>query len=295
MVKRLLHKLSGRKWKAAKKGTRWQDNPQFVAYFDQQISPGSASADPGTGRNSIHDALRKATQGQALNRAVSIGAGTGDNERALIKAGLVKHFDLFEVSADRVAQATERAATEGMQNQVTVHLADALERDVHEEYNFVYWDSALHHMFDVDRALRWSVRALKPGGVLLISEYIGPTRLQWTRAEVSAVRRFLAENRDVIGAEPMRVRPGSPFRRFKQFLRDPSEAPQSDRIVPLFKKHTGQELTILGGSAIHLAGGFLTGLEDRDPTLHDRLIALDRTQREKGHYHFGFGLWQKPA
>lgn len=295
MVKRLLHKLSGRKWKPARKGTRWQDNPQFLAYFDEQISPGSFGIAPGAGRNSLHAALRHATGGVALGRGVSVGAGTGDNERGLIKAGLVERFDLFEVSADRVAQARDLAQRDGMERQISVHLADALERDEDGVYDLVYWDSALHHMFDVDHALGWSVRALRPGGLLMISEYIGPTRLQWTRAEVSAARQFLHENRALVGTDPRKVRAGGPFRRFKQFLRDPSEAPQSDRIVPLYRKHTGQDLTVLGGSAIHLAGGFLTGLDTCDPTLHDRLIALDKDLRAKGHFHFGFGLWQKPA
>ncbi|MCR9113634.1 MAG: hypothetical protein NXH84_10190, partial [Rhodobacteraceae bacterium] len=83
--------------------------------------------------------------------------------------------------------------------------------------------------------------------------------------------------------------------RFKQFLRDPSEAPQSDLIPAAYEKHTGEKLTILGGSVIHLCGGFITGLEKQDPTIHDRMIALDRQLRDQGHYHFGFGLWRKPA
>lgn len=295
MVKRLLHKLSGRKWKAAKAGTRWQDNPQFVAYFDEQIAPGSSAKSAGSGRNSLHDALRMASKDSAVPRAISVGAGTGDNERAMVKADLVRHFDLFEVSADRVQQANELAATDGMADRITAHLSDAFDQGFDAEYDLVYWDSALHHMFDVDHALAWSVKALKPGGILLISEYIGPTRLQWRRAEVDRVRDFLRDNADTIGVDPARVRPGNPFRRYKQFLRDPSEAPQSDLIVDLYRKHTGQDLTILGGAAIHLGGGFLTGCEARDPTLHDRLIALDSQMRADGLFHFGFGLWHKPA
>lgn len=294
MVKRLLHKLSGRKWKARKPGTRWQDNPHFLAYFNEQIAPGS-SPEAVAGLGSIHTALRRASNGVTLPRAVSVGAGTGDNERAMIKAGLVQHFDLFEVSADRVQQATDLAAQEGMADNITAHLADAFDHNFDGEYDLVYWDSALHHMFDVDHALGWSVNALKPGGFLMISEYIGPTRLQWRREEVNRVRAFLRKNASIVGVDPKRVKHGSMFRRYKQFLRDPSEAPQSDLIVDLWRKHTGQDMTILGGAAIHLAGGFMNGLEDQDPTLHDRFIALDKDLRADGLFHFGFGLWQRPT
>ena len=286
-MKRILHKLSGRKWKPAKPNTRWSDNPQFLKYFDDQISTEHETGYPG--------ALRAAIGGKPLERGVSVGAGTAFNERALVKAGLVNHFDLYEVSADRIRESREMAEAEGMSENFSEHLADALEEDIVERYDLVLWLAALHHMFDVDRAMEWSVRALKPGGILLISEYVGPTRLQWRPIETRTARKFMRDNYDVIGVDPKRVRKGTMFRRYKQFLRDPSEAPQSDLIPAAYEKYTGEKLTIMGGSAIHLCGGFLTGLEEKDPTIHDRLIALDGQLRDQGIYHFGAGLWRKPA
>lgn len=286
-MKRILHKLSGRKWKPAKPNRRWQDNQQFRSYFDDQISTAHEGGYPG--------ALRTATRDTALKRAVSVGAGTGYNERAMVKAGLVEHFDLYEVSADRIAESRQLAADDGLSDHFNAVLGDAFEHDINEQYDLVLWLAALHHMFDVDQAMKWSVRALKPGGFLLISEYVGPTRLQWRASEIRAVRQFLRENQSLIGIDPKRVRGGGPFRRFKQFLRDPSEAPQSDLIPAAYEKYTGQKLTILGGAAIHLCGGFVTGLNQQDPTIHDRVIALDQQLRDQGLYHFGFGLWQKPA
>lgn len=287
MVKKILHKISGRKWKPPKPNRRWQDNPQFVGYFDRQICDEFETGVPG--------AIRKASGGKALERAISVGAGTGVHERDLVERGLVKHFDLFEVSADRVTQSEKYAADAGMSENFTAHLADALEQDFEEVYDLVYWRSALHHMFDVDKAVAWSVRALKPGGHLVVSEYIGPTRLQWRPVETQTARNFLRENLSIVGVEPKRVKRRSQFRRFKQFLRDPSEAPQSDLIPAAFEKHTGQNMVTLGGSVIHLCGGFMTGLEDKDPTLHDRVIQLDKSLRDQGIYHFGFGLWTKPV
>lgn len=286
-VKRALHKISGRRWKPPKPNRRWQDNPQFATYFNDQICTEFEGGN--------HGALRKAAGGRALPRAVSVGSGTAHGERELVEKGLVEHFDLYEVSADRIEQSRQLAAEAGMSDNFDEHLSDAFEEDIVERYDLVFWLAALHHMFDVDQAMAWSVRALKPGGILLISEYIGPTRLQWSKAEVQQVRQFLRDNRDLIGVDPKRVRAGTLFRRFKQFLRDPSEAPQSDLIADAYEKHTGQKLTVLGGSAIHLCGGFVTGLEHRDPAIHDRVIELDQTLRDQGHSHFGFGLWQKPT
>lgn len=286
-MKRLLYKLSGRKWKAPKPGRRWQDNAPIVEYLNTLICPEHETG--------VAGAIRAASGGKTLARGVAVGAGTGVNERALINAGLVDHFDLYEVSADRVAQAKAAASEAGMADNFSVYLEDAFDTDHPGEYDIVYWQNALHHMPDIDRALEWSVTALKPGGMLVIHDYVGPTRLQWRRGEVNAARAFLAENAHLIEVDRVRVKYGTPFRRFKQFWRDPSEAPHSDKIEASYTRHTGDKLHILGGSMIHLCAGFIVGLEHKDPEIQNRLIRLDQQMRDKGIYHFAFGLWTKPA
>ena len=285
-LKSILHRVSGRKFKPLRPKTRWQDNPQFSGYIKEQISP-----DYETG---VHGAIRAAIGEKPLQHGVSVGSGTGNNERRLITAGFVENFDLFEVSQDRIAQSQALAEKAGVSDRLTHHLEDALQRDVAGTYDLVYWEHALHHMFNVDHALAWSVRALKPGGLLVVNDYVGPTRLQWRRKEVSLVRQFLRQNESILDVNPRRVRHGSAFRRLKQFLRDPSEAPQSDRIEAAYERHTGTKIKVLGGAVIHLGGGFLNGAEDKDPEIHNRMIALDQMARDQGLSHFAFGLWRKP-
>ncbi len=285
--KSILHKISGRKFKKVRPNTRWQDNPQFLSYIERSISPEHEMG--------VHGAIRAAIGKTPLERGVSVGSGTGHNERGLIAAGLVERFDLFEVSEDRVEQSKKFAEEAGMADRFTHYVEDAFKHDFDGEYDLVYWEHALHHMFDVDHAVAWSVRALKPGGLLVINDYIGPTRLQWRRNEVKLVRQFLRDNEEVLGVDPKRVRRGTQFRRLKQFMRDPSEAPQSDLIEAAYKRHTGTDLNVLGGAMIHLGGGFLNGAEEQDPEIHDRLIKFDQEARDKGISHFAFGLWRKPA
>ena len=52
-------------------------------------------------------------------------------------------------------------------------------------------------------------------------------------------------------------------------------------------------MKILGGSVIHLSGGFITGLEKKDSTIHQKVINLDKDARDQGLAHFAFGLWRK--
>ncbi|KAE9625484.1 class I SAM-dependent methyltransferase [Parasedimentitalea maritima] len=283
---KLQHRMSGRKWKQKATGGSWQDQPELNDYLSSSIC-----ADYETG---VYGAVRVAAREGPFQNAVSIGSGLADQERKLVRLGLVQHFDLFEISDDRVADCRRLIENEGFTKNFKVHKEDALKLDKTEAYHLVFWSHSLHHMFDVNHALAWSVKALRPSGCLLVSDYIGPTRLQWGREEVRLAKQFLVNNEDVLKIAPSRVRSGSPFRRLKQYLRDPSEAPQSDRILSAYKAQTGTSMQNLGGAMIHLCGGFLGAARTEDPQIFDRLIEYDKSAREQGIAHFAFGLWCKP-
>lgn len=286
-MKSILNKIAGRKFRPRRPATRWSDNPQFRDYIFNAISPQYETG--------VFGAIRAATGDTTLKRGLSVGSGNGSHEMDMMAAGLVHCFDLFEISEYRVAQSKHRAEEDGVADRVRHFMEDAFTHAFENEYDLVCWEHALHHMSDVDHALGWSVRALKPGGLLVVNEYIGPTRLQWRRNEVGMVRQFLLENAEILGVDPRRVKLGNPVRRLKQFWRDPSEAPQSDKIEAAYRRHTRTDINVLGGAMIHLGGGFLNGAEADDPDIHNRMIALDQKARDRGISHFAFGLWQKPS
>ena len=108
-------------------------------------------------------------------------------------------------------------------------------------------------MFDVAAAIRWSLRVLKPDGLLVVNDYVGPTRVQWRRAQIDYARRFLAS----IGVDPSSLRYRTPYTRLRQIIGDPSEAPQSDRIESAYHDATGATLHPLGGVILQLCTRFL--------------------------------------
>lgn len=281
------HRVAGKKWKKPTAGHRWGDQPALVGFLNTRICP--------LHETGIYGAIREAASAGLLTRAVSIGSGIAAQERELVSRGLVEHFDLFEISPDRIAETNRLAEAEGISDKITTHMADALKQPVSERYDLVFWSHSLHHMFDVDHAIQWSIEALKPGGVLVVYDYIGPTRLQWTRAEIAMARKFLSDNAPLLGVDPKRVRGGNFFRRFKQYLRDPSEAPQSDLIASSYRRHTGTDINVLGGAMIHLCGGFIRDKAEQDPDILNRLISFDQSAKENGIAHYAFGLWRKPS
>jgi SAM-dependent methyltransferase len=227
-------------------------------------------------------------------RAVSIGCGTGEKERKLLHAGVVDSFDLYEISEDRAKVALGCAHAEGLGERVRVLQDDALKKNVDRQYDIVYWDHALHHMLDVDHAVSWSVRALRAGGLLVVNDYIGPTRLQMPRNQILLARQFLDDHHDRLQIPSDTIPFSSLFTRVRQIYRDPSEAPQSDRIESACMKHCGPFLRPIGGAMIHLCGPFVTDIEDQNDPIFQSLIDWDREVLAMGIAHFAFGVWRRP-
>jgi len=289
---RALHARIGWKWdstsRTRKTRANWWHSPTLQAYVDARISPE-------TGRGVI-GAFARRLAGRQLGRGLSIGAGEGSKETALVAAGLVDRFELYELSELRCARGRAAAAAAGISDRLTFHAADAFARE-HLPYDLVYWDHALHHMLDVAKALTWSVAALKPGGYLVINDYVGPTRLQWTRAEVRLARAFMAAAAAFLDGPPSRVPYKVPLvSRWRQMLRDPSEAPQSDRILDAARAACGGFAPApIGGALINICGPHITPATEEGNLALDLLTVWDRRAEAQGFSHFAFGIWQKPG
>lgn len=281
----------GWRWSHAREravGKPWWASPALRAHVDRRICPDHETGVPGL--------LRTVVGGRTLARGVSVGAGTGAKELRLLRTGLVEHFTLYELSEARAEKARAGAAAAGLGERVTVRVADAFAEPAAPRHDLVYWDHALHHMMDVDAALAWSVASLRPGGVLLVNDYVGPTRLQWTRTEVDRARAFLAAHADALGVRPGSLRYSTPLGRLRQMVRDPSEAPQSDRIEAAFERRCGGAMRPVGGAMIHLCASHVlavAGADDDHPLLGE-LVRADLAALEAGLYHFAAAGWVKP-
>jgi SAM-dependent methyltransferase len=265
---------------------RWYNSDKLQGYVLGCISPETGRGVPG--------ALERALVGRVLGTGLSIGAGNGRKEIALVQAGLVEHFTLYELSTELGERARRGIAEAGLDERMTVHIADAFAA-THPPYDLVYWDHALHHMLDVAAAVRWSVAALAPGGLLVINDYVGPTRLQWTREQVALARAYMREAAPLLRSEP-HVPQRTLLHRWKLMLRDPSEAPQSDRILSSCRAACdGWAPTPIGCALISICGVHVVPLADEDNPALDLLIDWDRRAKAEGHSHFAFGIWRKPG
>lgn len=237
-----------------------------------------------------------------LERGISNGCGDGSKEARFILAGIVKNFDLYEFSEKSIQAGRTLARSLGLEDRMHFYLGNAIEKiKTPASYDFVTWNDALHHMPDVSEALAWSRLILEPGGILAVDDFVGPSRWQWSDRELalaSAVREAL----------PLKYRavPNSPFSYLSSEVerptiaamieRDPSEAADSERILPSLAEHFPQAVVRkTGGVVYHLA--LHEALHNFDPVKDKKLLQLllliDEQCIAAGDTHYAAALGQK--
>lgn len=275
----------GNRWNNAKPNQNWWNSARFVDHYNRQISD-----NPPLG---VAGALKTELGSRVLERGVSVGCGSGSKEFRLMEHGLIHGFDLFDLASNCVEQARAHAATRGWADRITASSDDVFAMPVTPRYDLVHWDHALHHMLDVEKALLWSMDVLRPGGYIVVNDYIGPNRLQFFDQQIEAARNFIEENSQFADQDIRLPRYSNIVFRLRQMVRDPSEAPQSESIPAIAQRLLGIEMKRLGGVMIHLCCPYFIH-NPQDSEIYDRIISEDLRMKDDGQSHFGFLLWQKP-
>lgn len=222
-----------------------------------------------------------------VRRALSLGCGHGGLERGLAGLGVAERYDAIDLSAGAIEEARRLAAAAGLEN-IEYRVGDLEKADFPEgAFDLVLAHQSVHHVEDLDGLCRAVRRALRPGGVFHLSEFVGPDRFQWTAAQLHHLNGFVA-------ALPARCRrmPGGRRRLAvrrptvaEMLALDPSEAIRSSAIVETVRRHFRiVEQRELGGALLHMGlSGIAQNFDADDPedvarleaffALEDRLMA----------------------
>ncbi len=188
-----------------------------------------------------------------VERILSLGCGGGNLERALIEIGAARSVDAFDVSPESIRLAQEMAADAGLSDQLhyAVEDLDHIELPA-ATYDVVIAKMALHHFENLEHIYQQVAQALKPGGLLLINEFVGPSRFQWTDLQLELMNELFA-------ALPAKQRRAAPFRRILRpeledmKTLDPSESVRSAELIPLLEERFEiVESKPFGGTLLHI-------------------------------------------
>jgi SAM-dependent methyltransferase len=199
---------------------------------------------------------RRFLSGKKKLSAFSPGCGTGANEKRWVETGLFERIDAIDLSPARIAKATAMSEQSGLAGILKFQVKDMAWVSGESQYDLVLAEGALHHLYPMRVMLGKLERLLKPQGLLVVNDFVGPSRFQWTARQLQAANALLAlipedyrrRWRDSRVKERIRA-PG----RLRMRLADPSEAAESSLILPLLKEmFTTLELKNKGGALIPL-------------------------------------------
>ncbi|MFZ5810993.1 MAG: methyltransferase domain-containing protein [Thermodesulfobacteriota bacterium] len=287
-------------WSASRTAprTRWWMHPAILRHVNALVC-GSPVEGPWAG---LEQRMRELAGGNGFRRGLSVGCGSASKELHLLQEGLVGHFDLFEISQERAAAGEAEAGRLGVAERAVFHVRDAFGMELDDRYDLVYWNNALHHMFDVRQALVWSRERLRPGGWLVMDDYVGATRFQWPDAHLdiaSRVRRSLPERLLRDPADPGRQCPQRVTRPtlHSMLAADPSEAADSDSILPALPQvFPGVRIIPTGGVVYNLAlKDIIANFGDPDADRLRELLDYDAELAARGQTQYACAFASKQA
>ncbi|MCC5846731.1 MAG: class I SAM-dependent methyltransferase [Verrucomicrobia bacterium] len=216
----------------------WLANPILQRRYQQQATGGSSY--PHWLNYCVGEILG---ENAPVERMLSIGCGTGELERHLARKKAFRRMDGVDIAPRSVETARKLAADEQWES------IEYFCRDIEKSgfpgdaYDAIFYNMSLHHMFDVDAAVRRSAQALKPEGLLFLNEYIGPNRFDFSEREREALR---AAFQLIPGKYRRSLEPKNKGKLLKEVSipdpvtvsrEDPSESVQSAEIVSAVERH----------------------------------------------------------
>lgn len=213
-------------------------------------------------------------------RALSLGCGGGNLERALIHMNAAQEIDAYDISTESVRLAQAMAQDEGIGHRIHYGARDLNTIELPPNtYDFVIIKMALHHFEGLEHIYRQIAASLKPGGVFVFNEFIGPTRYQWTDFQLHTMNKVLnslpKKNTWSVWTQDYLkeiVRPTVD----EMIALDPSEAVRSAEIMPVLAHYFDViEYKPYGGTILHiLLNHIMESFDLDDPEDVERLRGL---------------------
>ncbi len=255
-------------------GWYWLQHPAVRARVNTLIA-GDPTID---GLGAFGECLERLGRSPPLGRCVVPGCGTGGLERSLLQRRLIAEADGFDRSQDAIEEARRLARTAGL-GTLRYERADAhMPARSSASYDAAFTHSFLHRVEALEATFEALHTALKPDALLWIDEFVGPSRFQWSDAQIRLGNDWLVGLPDRLARLP-----GETGR--KPLLMRPLEEVMRDAAAPVAVR-SAEIRTILsrwfelvderpyGGTLLHPVLGDIA--QNFDPSEPEDVHALER-------------------
>lgn len=192
--------------------------------------------------------------GRPAAPSLDLGCGSGLKSLALFQAGSSRELHGIDISEERIAEAERMRNERGIAGGFRV--ADVNTAPLPPNtYDLIFSSHSFHHFLELEDVMAQVHDALKPDGLFILEEFVGPTQFQWSDRQIDVVRSLMAllpEELRVLRWGAVKPYEGRPTVE-DVVAASPFESIRSAEIVPLFRRHFRVlELRPLGGTLQHL-------------------------------------------
>lgn len=175
------------------------------------------------------------------NRILAIGSGMAFSEEWLVAQGFARHVVAYEGSSVAVEAARTRLRAVGLGDKIEMRCGDVMmDAIAPSSFDVVFVQAAIHHFYEIEKMFALIHSALRPDGLLIYDEYIGPDHHQY-EPDVMAIMDEINEclSKDLRWDAIRKETRGSVPRATLEWMldMDPSEGVHSSRILPLSYKY----------------------------------------------------------
>ena len=191
-------------------------------------------------------------------KILALGTGVCSHEIRLAEINPNCEIDCFDFS-DELMVTAKKIADEKKLNNITFSAKNILKSNfTDKKFDAVFFHASLHHFDNIPKFLEEVVvQNLKPKGLLIINEFVGPSRLQYPKIQLDYINR-------AIGLIPKKYRKifktniyknkyyGSGI--IRMIVADPSECVDSSSILPaIYEKFQIVEEKFYGNNILQSA------------------------------------------
>lgn len=269
----------------------WYDVPYVVKHVQKNIT--------GNGETNYATYLvEKYFKGRKDIRMLSPGCGGGVKELQFAKISAFERIDGFDIAATRVEQAKKKASELGLTN-TNFFVGDIYDLKVDEKYDILLFDSCLHHFDNLDKLLEKVKTYIKPKGFLVIMEFTGPNRYQYTTNHVrkcnEALKLIPKTHRVFLKSSLVKEKIWAPGY-VRMYISDPSEGIRSGEILPeIYKQFNIVEEKKFGGDLLApVLKGTVHHYIGKDDSNHilDKLFEFEESYlKSQAHANHTFGVY----
>jgi ubiquinone/menaquinone biosynthesis C-methylase UbiE len=154
-------------------------------------------------------------QQKSVESILSLCCGFGSVERFFVSQyPNLKKLHGIDVSLGALEVAKQKAESEGL-NSITYECSDLNYYHWEKEsYDLIIANGALHHIRNLEDAIKGIYSALKPGGILYCCEYVGPSYQDHSPRQMQIINAVA----NLVPGD-LRSRKGIPFKKFNLYAR----------------------------------------------------------------------------